>query len=145
MKAVSKTDALALYHKLTDLAYGFAEALGTTPDKCGDPICVRWRKLEGVLELEDGMLLLLTDDNDPLFVLTEYHNTGDEKQGGIMSVIENDFEAVHRSDRILTIDYKDGGVEFFEIHKGRADLYHFHSAGNRYQEHLLFSPDDLQD
>ncbi len=145
MKTINKTEAFALYHKLTDLAQGFAEALGTTPVKCNDTICIRWRKLEGILDLEDGMLLLLTDDDDPVFILTEYHMTGDEKKGGIMSVQESIFESVHRTDKVLTVDYKNGDVEFFIKHKNLTDVYHFHSAGNRYQENFLFSPDDFDD
>jgi hypothetical protein len=141
MKTIRKAEALALYAELTTLAQGFADALGTTPDKCNDPICIRWRKLEGVLELEDGMLLLLTDDDSPLFILTEYHITGDENRGGIMSVEESIFENVHRTDKVLTIEYKDGGIEFFANHKGRKDVYHFHSAGNRNQNHILLAPD----
>ena len=145
MKTVSKTEALALYDKLTDLAKGFAEALGTTPDKCNDPICIRWRKLEGVLELPDGMLLFLTDEDDPIFILTDYHISGDDNTGGIMSVLESEFESAHRTDRYLTVEYNDGGMEFYQKHKGMVNVYHFHSAGNRNQGHVLISPDDMED
>jgi hypothetical protein len=141
MKTISKAEALALYAELTTLAQGFADALGTTPDKCNDPICIRWRKFEGVLELEDGMLLLLTDDDSPLFILTEFHITGNENNGGIMSVEESIFECVHRTDKVLTVEYNDGGIEFFANHKGMKDVYHFHSAGNRNDNQILLAPD----
>jgi hypothetical protein len=140
MKTITKKEALALYHELTELAHGFANALGTTPDKCNDPICVRWRKLEGVLDLEDGMLLLLTDEGNPIFILIEYHITGNEQLGGIMSVEESIFDSVERTNKVLTVDYKDGGVEFFVNFKNMPDVYYFHSAGNRYQEGVLVSP-----
>ncbi len=140
MKTVTKKEALALYEKLTELAEGLAAALGTTPDKCSDPICVRWRKLKGVLDCEDGMLLFLTDADSPFFILTEYHNTGNEEIGGIMGVEADILESVERTNKVLTIDYTDGGVEFFVNHKGRPDVYYFHSAGNRYQEGVLLPP-----
>lgn len=145
MKTVTKTEALALYHKLTDLAQGYADALGTTIEKCNEPNCIRWGKFEGILDLDDGMILLLTDDDSPLFLLTEYHITGDEKTGGMMAVPENILDDAHRTDRYLTIEYKDGGMEFYKKHKNMTDVYHFHSAGNRYQDSVLISPDDMDD
>ena len=129
MRAITKKEAFELYDKLTDLAFALAEAQGTTPQQCSDPICVRWRRLKSIDEIEEGFLLLLTEQDSPLFVLNEKGIVDGFMNGGIMTVPDN-FKEAHRDDKMLTVTYTDGIVELYAAQEDLVDVYAPHSSNN---------------
>jgi hypothetical protein len=131
MKTVTREEAFNLYDKLTDLAHGMASAQNTTPDKCQDSICQRWRKFEGIDEMEDDMLLLLTEEDNPLFILNHYHEDKTNMIGGIMSVKHEGFKSVYRDGKKLYVEYTDETWEcYHEVEKFK-DVYYIHSTNRQ--------------
>jgi hypothetical protein len=131
MKTITQKEAFDLYDKLTDLAHGMAAAQGTTPDLCQDSICQRWRKFEGIDELEDDMLLLLTDEDNPLFILNHYHEDKTNMIGGIMSVKKEGFKNVYRDGKKLYIEYTDETWECYETLESFKDVFYIHSTNRQ--------------
>lgn len=129
MHAITKKEAFELYDKLTDLAFALAEAQGTTPEKCSDPICIRWHRLKSIDEIDDGFLLLLTEQDSPLFILNEKGIVDGFMNGGIMTVPDN-FKEAHRDDKMLTVTYTDGIIELYKAQEGLTDVYAPHSSNN---------------
>lgn len=128
MRAISKDEAYDLYDKLTELAHALAAAQGVSPETCTDPICQRWRRLRSIDEIEDDYLLILTEEDSPLFLLNEKGIVDDFMNGGIMTVPEEGFKAVYRDDNMLTVEYTDGCIEYYEAHKELKDVYSAHST-----------------
>jgi hypothetical protein len=132
MKTVTQKEAFDLYDKLTDLAHGMAAALNTTPDLCQDSICQRWRKFDGIDEMEDDMLLLLTDEDNPLFILYHYHEDKTNMIGGIMSVKKEDgFKNVYRDGKKLYLEYTDETWECYQALESFKDVYYIHSTNRK--------------
>ena len=128
MRAVTKKEACELYDKLTDLAEAIAAAHGTTPEHCNDPICLRWDRFSGFEEMTDDMLLLLTEDDSPLFIVLEEELVDDELICGIITLDVVGFKDAYRDDKMLTIEYKDGCIERYIAQKGFRDAYKVHSS-----------------
>lgn len=130
MKAISKKEAYALYDKLTELSHALAATQGTTPEKCTDPICQRWRRLRSLKqeELPDGYLLILTEYDSPLFLINEKGIVDDFMNGGLMTVEAEGFKDVYRDDDMLTVEYTDGIIEKYAPEEGMTDVYRAHST-----------------
>jgi hypothetical protein len=128
MKTINQKEAFALYDKLTDLAHGMAAAQNTTPDLSQDSICKRWRKFEGVYEMDDDMLLLLSDEEDPLFILFHYHADKTNMTGGIMSVKDEGFKNIYREGNKMYLEYTDDSWECYEEVQSYKDAYFIHST-----------------
>jgi hypothetical protein len=130
MKAISKKEAYELYDKLTELAHALAAAQGTTPQKCNDPICRRWRRFNSLNEEEmsEDYLLILTDEESPIFIINEKGIVDGFMNGGIMSVPAEGFKDVYRDDTMLTVEYTDGTIEKYSPEEGMVDVYNMHSS-----------------
>jgi hypothetical protein len=128
MKTLTHKEALAHFDKLSELAYGIAEALGTTPEKCNDPICHRWRKLNCLDELEENMLLILTDFDEPLCLVTDKGARGDDMRGGLMSVEASALKDIYVEKEKIVVEYKDGIVEKYIPVKGYSHVFEPYST-----------------
>ena len=73
MKAINRNQAMEIYNNLSDLAHALAESFGSTIETCKDPICIRFRKFSGVDELREDDLLIVDENETPMFFLDEYH------------------------------------------------------------------------
>ena len=131
MRAISKKEAYDLYNKLTELAHALAAAQGVSPQNCTDPICQRWRRLRSIDEIDDDYLLILTEHDSPLFLLNEKGIVDDFMNGGIMTVPAEGFKEVYRDDKMLTVEYTDGCIEYYEAHKELHDVYSAHSTNRQ--------------
>lgn len=130
MKAISKKEAYDLYDKLTELAQALAAAQGTTPQQCTDPICRRWRRFNSLNEEEmsDDYLLILTEEDSPLFLINEKGIVDGFMNGGIMMVAAEGFKDVYRDENMLTVEYTDGIIEKYSPEEGMTDVYNAHST-----------------
>jgi hypothetical protein len=137
IKAINKREAYELYSKLTAQAYALAAAQGTTPQKCQDPICNRWRRFEDIHTLSADKLLLLTEFDSPVFMLDEKGLENGCLNGGIIAVPAKRFQGAYRDDNLLTIEYTDGSIEWYEAERGLYDVYRIHS-NNRSRFNVVF-------
>jgi hypothetical protein len=131
MKTLTRKEVFDLYDKLTDLAHGMAAAQNTTPELCQDSICQRWRKFDGIDEMDDDVLLLLTEEDEPLFILNHYHEDKTNMVGGIMSVLRKEFKIAYRDGKKLYVEYTDGAVECYEEVKSFKNVYCIHSTNRK--------------
>jgi hypothetical protein len=131
MKTLTRKEAFDLYDKLTDLAHGMAAAQGTTPELCQDSICQRWRKFDGIDEMDEDVLLLLTEEDEPLFILNYYHEDKTNMIGGIMSVLRDEFKNAYRDGNKLYVEYTDGAWECYEALEKFRGVYYIHSTNRK--------------
>lgn len=127
MKTLSRNQAIEIYNNLSDLAHALAESLGASIETCKDPICIRYRKFSGVDELGEDDLLIVDENETPMFFLDEYHLDKTKLTGGIMSVGSAFFKEVYRVEGGIVAEYTDGALERYEFIP-KLGVYCFHSS-----------------
>ena len=127
MKTLSRNQAMEIYNNLSDLAHALAESLGSTIETCKDPICILYRKFSGVDELRDDDLLIVDENETPIFFLEEYHIDKTKLTVGIMSVGSEFFKEVYRVEGGIVAEYTDGAKERYEFIP-KLGVYCFHSS-----------------
>ena len=127
MKAINRNQAMEIYNNLSDLAHALAESFGSSIETCKDPICIRYRKFSGVDELREDDLLIVDENETPMFFLDEYHMDKTKLTGGIMSVPSEGFKEVYRVEGGIVAEYTDGALERYEFIP-KLGVYCFHSS-----------------
>lgn len=127
MKTLNKKEALVVFDKLSELAHGLAEALGTTPENCKDPICKQYCLFSNIETMTDDELMVLQDNDEPVIIFLNYHNDKSDRTIGIICLPMDSFERLYVEDDGLFLEYRDGIVERLQ-YVPPADAYYIHST-----------------
>ena len=126
MQRITKEEAKNNFFAIKDTALSIANLQGTTPDKCDDPICEKYRRLLMTEFMEDDLVVVANDDGLPYYFLPKFHADKESRERGIMVVEGDDVKDFHFEDNLLVVNYLDGSIERYQYHKP-ADAYYFHS------------------
>ena len=126
MKRIGKEEAKTRFFEIKDAAISIANLQGTTPDKCNDPVCEKYRRLLMTEFMEDDLVVIANDEGLPYYFLPKFHADKESRERGIMVVVGEDIKDLYFEDNLLIALYKDDSVERYQYHKP-ADAYYFHS------------------
>ena len=133
MQKMTKEEAKNSFFAIKETAIDIANLAGTTPDKCTDPICEKYRRLLMTEFMEDDLVVLANDEGLPYYLLPEFHVNKESRNRGIMAVEGADVKDFYFEDNLFVVVYNDGSVERFQYHEP-ADAYYFHSHNRKMLE-----------
>ena len=126
MQKITKAEAKNNFFAIKDKANSIANLQGTTPDKCDDPLCEKYRRLLMTEFMEEDTIVIADDNGLPYYFLPQFHADKQSRERGIMAIDGDDIKDLYFEDNLLIVQYNDDSIERYQYHKP-ADAYYFHS------------------